>query len=83
MKYAVEIGSGAMIYIVSFRNIDAGIQKLIGGETETHRQQCDLISLLLYFFIYERGLKMGYILTRYARDNIKPVTLIQIKTNHE
>jgi hypothetical protein len=32
MKYAVEMGSGAMIYcIASFINIDSGIQKLMGG----------------------------------------------------
>jgi hypothetical protein len=31
MKYAVEMGSGGMIYIPSFINIDSGIQKLIGG----------------------------------------------------
>jgi hypothetical protein len=31
MKYAVEIGSGAMIYIPNFIKIDSGIRKLIGG----------------------------------------------------
>jgi hypothetical protein len=31
MKYAVEMGSGTMIYIPSFINIDSGIQKLKGG----------------------------------------------------
>jgi hypothetical protein len=30
-KYAVEIGSGAMIYIPSFIKIGSGIQKLIRG----------------------------------------------------
>jgi hypothetical protein len=30
MKYAVEIGSGAMTYIPSFIKIGSGIQKLIG-----------------------------------------------------
>jgi hypothetical protein len=29
MKYAVEMGSGAMIYIPSFMKIVSGIQKLI------------------------------------------------------
>jgi hypothetical protein len=48
MKYAVEMGSGAMIYIPSFINIGSGNQKLI-GDTQTQRQQGDLISLLLYF----------------------------------
>jgi hypothetical protein len=31
MKYAVEMGSGAMIYIPSFMTIGSGIQKLFGG----------------------------------------------------
>jgi hypothetical protein len=31
MKYAVEMGSGAMIYIPSFIKIGSGIQTLIGG----------------------------------------------------
>jgi hypothetical protein len=38
MKYAVEMGSGAMIYVPSFIKIDATIQKLIwggGGYTDT------------------------------------------------
>jgi hypothetical protein len=45
------MGSGAVTYIPSFIKIGSGIQKLIGGytDTHTHRQQCDLI-ILLYFF---------------------------------
>jgi hypothetical protein len=31
MKYAVEMGSGAMIYIPSFIKISSGFPKLIGG----------------------------------------------------
>jgi hypothetical protein len=31
MKYAVEMGLGAMIYIPSFIKISSGIRKLIGG----------------------------------------------------
>jgi hypothetical protein len=31
MKYAVEMGSGAMTYIPSFIKIGPAIQKLIGG----------------------------------------------------
>jgi hypothetical protein len=34
MKYAVEMGSGAMLYIPSFIKIGSGIQKLIGGYTD-------------------------------------------------
>jgi hypothetical protein len=33
MKYSVEIGLDAMIYIPSFTEIGPGIQKLIGGFT--------------------------------------------------
>jgi hypothetical protein len=36
MKYAVEMGSGLMIYIPSFIEICSGIQKLIGG-IHSHR----------------------------------------------
>jgi hypothetical protein len=32
MKYAVEMGSGAVIYIPSFMKMGSGIQKLIGGD---------------------------------------------------
>jgi hypothetical protein len=37
MKYAVEMGSAAMIYIPSFIQIGSGVQKLIrgGGYTDT------------------------------------------------
>jgi hypothetical protein len=31
MKYAIEMDSGAMIYILNFIKIGSGIQKLIGG----------------------------------------------------
>jgi hypothetical protein len=37
MKYAVEMGSGAMIYIPSFTKIGSGIQKLKEEDTQTHR----------------------------------------------
>jgi hypothetical protein len=46
MKYAVEMDSAAMIYMLSFIKTGSGIQNLIGGEAQTHRQQGDLISLL-------------------------------------
>jgi hypothetical protein len=50
MKYAVEMGSGAIIYIQSFIKIGSGIQKVTGwGDTQTNRQQGDLISLFLLF----------------------------------
>jgi hypothetical protein len=46
MKYAFEMGSGAMIYIPSFIKTGSAIQKFIWG---THRQHDDSISLLLFF----------------------------------
>jgi hypothetical protein len=35
MKYAIEVGSGAVIYIPSFIQIGSGIQKLIGKDSVT------------------------------------------------
>jgi hypothetical protein len=43
MKYAVEMDSGAMIYMPGFIKIGSGIQNLMGG---IHRKHDDLISLL-------------------------------------
>jgi hypothetical protein len=40
MKYAVEMGSGAMMYISSFIKIGSGIQKLIEG-IKRHRDTTD------------------------------------------
>jgi hypothetical protein len=50
MKYATELGSGAMIYIPSIINIGSGIEKLIEGDTQTHRQHGDRIRLLSFSF---------------------------------
>jgi hypothetical protein len=59
MEYAVQMGSGAMIYIPSFIKIGFGIQKLIGGDAQTRRQKGDVINLLfIYFQSKEYGLKM-------------------------
>jgi hypothetical protein len=46
MKYAAEMGSGAMIYIPSFIKTGSAIQKLIRGNSQTHREHGDPISLL-------------------------------------
>jgi hypothetical protein len=45
------MGSGAMIYVPGFIKIGSGVQTLIRGDTQTHRQQRDLISLLYFFKI--------------------------------
>jgi hypothetical protein len=42
MKYAVEMGSGAVVCILGFMNTR--------GDSQTHRQHGDIISLLLLFF---------------------------------
>lgn len=46
MKYAVEMGSIAIIYISSFIKIGSDTQKLMEGDTQTHRQDGNHISLL-------------------------------------
>jgi hypothetical protein len=55
MKCTVEMGSGAMIYIPSFRKIGSAIQKLIWG---TYREHAALISLFLFFQNNKCRLKM-------------------------
>jgi hypothetical protein len=59
MNYRIEMSSGAMIYIPRFINFGSGIQKLSGGTThiQTHRQQGELIKLLLLFKYKESRLK--------------------------
>jgi hypothetical protein len=56
MKGTVEMGSGALIYVLSFVKIGCGIKKLM-GRGDTHRQQGDLINLLLFFQSKESSLK--------------------------
>jgi hypothetical protein len=46
MKFAAEMGSGAVLFVRSFMKIGSGIEKLIGG---TYRQHGDSISLNLFF----------------------------------
>jgi hypothetical protein len=55
MKYAVEMGSGAAIYnyMPRFMKIGSGIQTLLwgGGNSQTHREHGDRISLVSFFNI--------------------------------
>jgi hypothetical protein len=44
-EVAVEMGSGAMIYIPSFIKNGSGIQKFIVGDNQVRRQVGDRISL--------------------------------------
>jgi hypothetical protein len=46
MKYAVEMGSGAMIQVPSFIKIASAIQKLMGGQLITKKKVCDTVSSL-------------------------------------
>jgi hypothetical protein len=47
MKYASEMGSGAMNHIPSFLEIGSAIEKLMGGGI--YKEYGDLISLILRF----------------------------------
>jgi hypothetical protein len=46
MKYAVEMGWGAMTYIPSFIKIDSGIQKLIGGKSQREWWSINLLLIV-------------------------------------
>jgi hypothetical protein len=48
MKYAVEMGSDAMIYIPIFIKIGSGIQKLM-GDTQTH----SVVISKAYFYFFK------------------------------
>jgi hypothetical protein len=56
MKYAVQVGSGAMIYILSFMRTGSTIKIILRRyrDTQGHRQHGDRISLLLFFSKIER-----------------------------
>jgi hypothetical protein len=60
MKYAAEMGSGAMIYKQRFIEVGSGVQRLIFGDTQTHRQQGDLISLLQFLQNKKSRLKIEH-----------------------
>jgi hypothetical protein len=42
MKYAVEIGCGAMIYVQSFIKFGSGIQNLIGRGVHRHTDSMEV-----------------------------------------
>jgi hypothetical protein len=48
------MGSGAMMHTPRFKKIGSGIQKLLGGDSQTQRQHGDRINLLLFFQYKER-----------------------------
>jgi hypothetical protein len=49
MEYAIEMDSSAVMYIPSFIKIGSGIQKLMGGDSQSHRQHGARIRLLSFF----------------------------------
>jgi hypothetical protein len=51
MKYAVGMGSSAVIYVPSSITIGSDVQKLVGVGmiSQIHRQHGDCISLFLFF----------------------------------
>jgi hypothetical protein len=58
MKHTVKMGSGALVYIPSFIKIGSGLQTLLMGiHIPAHRQQSDLICLLL--FLKNKEIKFG------------------------
>jgi hypothetical protein len=57
IKYAVQMDSDAMICMQNFIKTSSGIQKFMGGDTQTPRQH-DIISMLLFFQNKGSGLKI-------------------------
>jgi hypothetical protein len=57
IKYAVEMGSCAMIYIPGFIKTGFGIQQLTPGEgnSQTHKQHDDLLSLMWFLKLGKVG----------------------------
>jgi hypothetical protein len=51
MNYTIEMALDSMKFLPTFMKLITGIQSLFGGVwvTDTHTQQGDLISLLLFF----------------------------------
>jgi hypothetical protein len=59
--YDVQIGSGAITYTQSFIKTGSAIEKLMGGggeDSQTHRQNGDRTSLILFFQNKESRLKL-------------------------
>jgi hypothetical protein len=51
MKYAFEMGSGGMPYILIFVRLIQAFKSWRGDHAQTHKQQDHLISLVLFFLI--------------------------------
>jgi hypothetical protein len=59
VKYAVEVGSGAITYMPIFIKIGSGIQTFITEDTQTHRQYGKLRAHFFFFKNKESRLKIG------------------------
>jgi hypothetical protein len=55
MKYAVEMGSDALMYIPSFIKICSGIQTLIGG-IHRHSDSMEIAEAYFFFFLYKESI---------------------------
>jgi hypothetical protein len=64
--FTVEIGSGAIIYILSFINIWSSIQNFIGEDSQTQRNSGELISLTLFF--QDKGSLLKIRIGNYKKD---------------
>jgi hypothetical protein len=75
MRYAVEMGSGAMMYIPSFIKIGSGIQKLMVGDTQTHKLMGGIYEVALKWGSRDSaiGIATGYGLERPRGDSSHPV----------
>jgi hypothetical protein len=67
------MSSGTMIYIPSFIKIGSAIQKLLARDTQTHRQNGNRISLLLFFQNKESRPKMEALIISYFRASVYPL----------
>jgi hypothetical protein len=55
MKYAVEMGPGDVMHVLSFIKIDSGIQKLGGGGDTQHGDLKSQHLFLAYFPYFEKN----------------------------
>jgi hypothetical protein len=53
MKYTIEMGAGAMIYVPSFIKTGSGIQKLIGANSHKHGHTDNMLISKAYFYFFK------------------------------
>jgi hypothetical protein len=62
-----------VIYVPSFIKSSSGVQKIIRGDTQTHRQQRDLISLLYWVSRLKRKLYFKLVIAKCCLAGVKVV----------